>query len=328
MPFPSTQLTTLRPELGVSLQEFDFVLDRGGFIGLKIFPTKEVQTAADKFGVIPLEVILNEVNTERASNGTYNMDDIKFRDMNWSTQDRGLAMPVDHRNAKLFEDYFDAEQFTRDLVLDRVLRAMERRIAAKVFNSTTWNGASLTTAAANDKEWSEWSAALPIDDVENAREKVYDGTGMWPNALIINRKVFNNLRNCEQVLDRIASQGAGESIKASKVTVEQIANVFALDYVFVAGGSRNTAKEGQSAVVSQIWSSEYAMVACVATDDNVANPCLGRTFHWGEDGSTIGGTVESYEAPDRRGHVIRCRMETDELVIQKECAHLISNITK
>jgi hypothetical protein len=156
---------------------------------------------------------------------------------------------------------------------------------------------------------------------------VYDGSGLWPNALVINHKVFRLLRNCSQVIDRIASSGAGSPTKASDITAEMLAQVFDLEYVIVAGASKNSAKEGATAAPAQIWSSLYAMVCRVATSSDFREPCIGRTFHWSEDGSSIGGMVETYRDEAVRGEIVRVRHDVDEVVLYPEAGHLLSNIT-
>lgn len=194
-----------------------------------------------------------------------------------------------------------------------------------MFNSTTWNGASLTTGITH--EWDDATNAVPITDVEAAVNKIYDNSGLWANALIINRKVFRNLRNCDSVIDRINSAGAGNPSKARDVTVEMLKAVFDLDYIFVAGSSKNSAAEGQTASPAQIWSDEYAMVCRVATTNDMQEPCIGRTFHWSEDGSQIGGAIEEYEDPRVRGRIVRVRHETDEVIMYPQAGHLLSNVT-
>jgi hypothetical protein len=106
-----------------------------------------------------------------------------------------------------------------------------------------------------------------------------------------------------------------------------LAQVFDLDFVIVAGSSKNGAVEGQAAAPSQIWSGEYAMVCRVATTNDMREACVARTFHWSEDGSSIGGTIEEYEEPQSRGKIIRVRHDTDEVVMYAQAGHLLSNIT-
>ena len=158
-------------------------------------------------------------------------------------------------------------------------------------------------------------------------QAIYDASGLWSNALIINKKVFRNLRECDQVRDRIASSGAGDPTKAQDVTVNMLKAVFDLDYIFVGGGTKNSATEGQTATPAQIWSGEYAMVCKVATGADVREPCLGRTFHWSADGSTAGGMIESYRDENVRSDVIRVRHDVHQKVLVTEAAALLKNVT-
>jgi hypothetical protein len=68
------------------------------------------------------------------------------------------------------------------------------------------------------------------------------------------------------------------------------------------------------------------MLCKVAKTNDVREVCIGRTFHWTKDGSSIGGTVEQYREEKVRGDVFRCRHQTGEKVINKECGHLLTGL--
>lgn len=325
MPSPSSSLATQRPDLAESFMEFDLAMDQAGFIANRVFPAIEVGSQAGTFGKIPVEQLLQQRDTKRAPGSGYARGKFTFQTSTYATEEHGAEEPVDDREAKMYAEYFNAEQIASLRAYSSVLRNAEQRVASAVFNATTWTGSSLTTAVGT--EWSTIATAVPITNVEAAVNKVYDGSGLWPNALVVNRKVFRNLRNCAQVIDRIDSSGAGSPSKASDITADMLAQVFDLDYVIVAGASKNSATEGQSATPAQIWDSEYAMVCRVSDSMDFRDPCIGRTFHWGEDGSSIGGQVESYRDETVRGDVIRVRHDVDEIVLYPQAGHLLSNIT-
>lgn len=322
---PSTSLATLRPELAGSFMEFDLAMDRRGFIANQVLPVMEVALASGDFGKIPIEELLQKRTTLRGSSGDYARGHWNFTKDSFATEEHGAEEPVDERDAKLYAEYIDAEMISSERAIDIVLRNFEQRVSDLIFNATTWTGASLTTGITN--EWDDVTNAVPITDVEAAVQKVYDNSGLWPNALIINRKVFRNLRLVDQITARIAATGAGDRIRASDITMKQLAEVFDLQHIIVAGGSKNTADEGQSATLSPLWSDEYAMVCKIAEGQDIKEPCIGRAFHWGEDGSNIGGAVESYRDEAVRADIMRARMETDEKVLYTEMGHLLSNIT-
>lgn len=325
MPSPSTSLATLRPDLADSLMEFDLAMDQRGYIASQVFPVVDVQSQAGVFGIIPVEQLLQQRDTKRSPGSGYNRGKFTFTTSSYACEEHGAEEPVDDREAQMYAEYFDAEVISTARAYNAVLRAHEERVASAVFNATTWNGAALTTGITN--EWDDFTNAVPLTDVEAAVQKIYDNSGLWANALIINYKVFRNLRNCDQVIERIQSAGAGDPTKPSDVTVQMLAQVFDLPYILVAGGSKNGAKEGAAVDPEQIWSGEYAMVCKIATSSDFREACIGRTFHWSADGSSIGGTVESYREEQTRSDIIRVRHDVDEIVLYKEAGHLLSNIT-
>lgn len=319
---PSASLATLRPELG-TMYEFDLEMDRRGFIATRVAPVLEVGSQAGVFGKIPVEQLLETPETSRAPGSNYSRGNWKFTSASYATEEHGREEPVDDREARMYQQYVDAEMVATSRAYDAVLRNAEIRMASLIFNATTWG--ALTTAVGT--EWSTAATATPIANIKTACESVWTQCGLWPNALIVTRHVFRNLRVCAEVIAAIAASGAGDKATQGRVTEQQLAEVFDLPYIIVAGGTKNTANKGQAATFDKIWDDEYAMVCRIAETNDVREPCIARTFHWGEDGSSIGGTVESYRDEAIRGDIIRVRHDVDELVMYTECGHLLSNIT-
>ena len=322
MPAPTSTLSTLRPDLAASFTQFDLEMDRRGFIATQLLPVIEVPNQAGNFGRIPLDQLLQNRNVDRAPGGGYNRGNFTFDPMTFATQERGAEEPVDDREAQMYRNYFDVEQIAAMRALDAVLRAQEVRVAAQIFNTTTWTGATLTTAVAN--AWSDATNGTPITDVEAAVRKVYTNSGIWPNALVISKKKFRDIRLSSQVKTLIAATGAGFPIRAQDITVEMLKAVFDLPYILVAGSSKNTATEGQTATPDQLWDSTKGMVCRVAETNDIREPCLGRIFHWGEDGSTVGGTVETYRDETKRSDVVRVRHDVQEQTLYVQMGHLLT----
>ncbi len=100
-----------------------------------------------------------------------------------------------------------------------------------------------------------------------------------------------------------------------------------MDNILVAGGTKNTANEGQSASLSEIWDDEYCWIGRVATTADFREPCIGRIFHWAGDGSQEEGLVESYRDETVRSDIVRVRHDVDEVVLHTACGGLLDNIT-
>jgi hypothetical protein len=322
MPNPSSSLATLRPDLAASFEAFDIEAEKLGYVARKVFPTVDVASQAGNFGKIPLAQLLQNRDTKRAPGSGYARGNFKFDTSTYSCEEHGAEEPVDDREAKMYAEYFDAELIATQRAYNAVLKNAEQRVADAVFNTTTWTGSSLTTDVSGTP-WATIASAVPLTNVEAAVQKVYDNSGLWCNAMVINKKVFRNLRNTSQVIDRVASSGAGNRNLASDITVQMLCEAFDLEYIIVAGGSKNTAAEGQSATPGQIWSSTYAMICKVATGADFREPCIGRTFHWSADGSSIDGAIETYRDETVRGDVVRVRHDVDEIVLYPQAGHLL-----
>ncbi len=324
MATPTAAPPTLRPDLA-EFMEFDLENERRGYVALQVLPPVEVSLQADNPGKVPLETLLQEADTRRNDRGTYNRITTKFETFAYATNENGIEVPIDEREKNRYQHLIQIDQISNAKAWGVVSRNHEIRVANLVFNTTTFTGSSLTTAITN--EWDDFTNAVPITDVEAAVKKIYDNSGLDANALVINKQVFRNLRNCDQVVERIQSAGAGDKTKARDITIEMLKEVFDLDHIIVAGASKNTANEAKAATPTRIWSGEYAMVCRISTSADMRDPCLGRTFHWSEDGSLIGGTIEEYEEVQSRARIIRVRHDTDEVIMYPQAGHLLSNIT-
>lgn len=326
MPSPASSDAVLRPDLGLALQEYNALADLKGFISLRVLPVFESDVQSSSFARIPIEALLQNPEVDRAPGAAYNRGDWEYENDSFATKERGWEEPVDDRESRIYARYFDSEVVAAMRAQSFVLRAAEIRAAAALFNAVTFTPTAVTN------EWDDFENAKPINDVEASVRRVWAKCGLWPNALIVDRLVFRNLRNCEQIIERINSQGAGNRTTAEDITAAMLATVLDLEEVIVAGSPtgnavKNAANVAKSVSISSIWSGEYAMTARIARSNDIQEPCLGRTIHWGEDGSEIGGRYESYYSNERRSNIIRYRHDVEEKIFMPEAADLMSNIT-
>ena len=320
MPSPTSSLATQRPDLEASLEEFSLAMDSEGFIAHRVLRHTSVGSQAGKFGKIPIEQLLKGGSTNRAPGAGYSRGDWKFEPASYATDEHGWEEPVDDREAQMYANYFDAEVISTQRAQRIVLENQEKRVAAMIFNTSTYTPTAVTN------EWDDATNATPIADVESKVQGIYDASGLWPNAMVITKKVFRNLRNVAEIVDRIKYQGFVDA-RPETITVEALAAALAIDNILVAGGTKNTANEGQNASLSPIWSGEYAWIGRVATSDDFREPCVGRIFHWDADGSQPRGTVETYRDETVRSDIVRVRHDVDEVELHTASAGLLSNIT-
>lgn len=310
---------TLRPDLAETLMQFDLDANRNGLVGQQIAPIIEVDVPLGQYGVIPKEEMLKEHDTRRQSDGSYKRGTGKGGKDSFATAEHGFEEPVDQREAIVFGGWWDAEALATERTRDVVLRNYDKRIVDMVTDTGT-----VANGGVGSGVWSG-AGAKPIDDIKAARIARRLVTGYVPNAMALDWEAFEQLRDCPQVIDRLKYAGF-DNPNRDNINEIVLAQAFGLDQVIVAGAVRNTANEGQAAVLAAQWPRTMALLFTKSTSRNTLRPRFANTFHWGGDGSTVGATFESYYSVDRRQHMIRHRFETGEKLVYKDLGYLITGI--
>ncbi|MEM8493764.1 MAG: hypothetical protein AAF663_00070 [Planctomycetota bacterium] len=312
-PSPSKTLATLRPDLGGSFMEFDLEANMNGFIGLSVFTPIEVDYPADTFGRVKMSSLLKQVpNTERAPGSTYARDRFEFEDDSYKTRDNGVEYPIDDRNNRAHRNYINAELAAARKGRNTVLTAHESRVSAAL-------AASTNTTGVVGGAWSAVATCKPLDDVDAAIAAMWD-RGIIANTLVISWKLYRFLRRASQLTVRLEQTNQAQP---SVIRDTQLAELFDLDQVLIAGGR----KLGSTASsVRGLWSDTEAYVTRVDNSIDIEEPCVGRTLHYSDDGSALGGVIEEYRDESRRSNMIRTRMDTDEKTLFPEAIQKITGV--
>lgn len=319
---PNPSSAQYRPDLrGAVAEEWDASGEVDYYIADKVLPMADVPHAAGTYRRIPRENYLKNVNDARAADGTYEQGEFNDEEAAFVTQERGFEIPVDANANAQAAIYFDAERAASRMVLSTLYRQHEKRVAAKLFNATTFSG--LTDDVGT--EWSTAASATPITDVKEKAEVVRQNCGMKPNTLVISAAVAVNLSECSQVLNRM--NGGATVNTPAKATMAVIAQLMEIDRIVVGGGLKNTANEAKDASLADIWDDEYALLCYVNPNPSLFSAQLGATWHWGGDGSQKDFLLESYFSEPHRSNVIRGRRQVGPDVQYPEFGYLLGNIT-
>lgn len=323
---PTTATFQTREDLGLTYEEFDLAMNQEGFIGHRVLPLLPRSQPNGKFPRIPLEQQLQNLDTKRNPDGTYKRSTREWADDNYETSEHGLEATIDDRTVKRYDDIIDAEVFEGQVIENALLMSYEREVAALMFNATTFSGRT----AGVTNEWDDLGAATPVTDVNTRIDSVRLACGVKPNALVVNDQVFRNLIRCDQVINNLKYQGFQDA-RPGEISRQALAISLNLEEVIVAEGLYNTVEPGRSAVLADIWSNEYALLARVAKTRNPMERCIGRTFMWSEEGATdgerMGVVAETYYEENRRGGTLRRRTDWGLKLLHVECGYLLSNIT-
>tara|TARA_B100000949_G_scaffold157018_1_gene138083 strand:- start:3579 stop:4553 length:975 start_codon:yes stop_codon:yes gene_type:complete len=321
MASPTNSLPTQRGDLADSFYEFDLENQNRQYIGDQVFPVVEVSSQSGQFGILPVEELLQDRAVERAPHSGYSRGDFTFDTVNYSTKELGCEAQVDDRENTMYSSFFSASMIATSRAFNAVMGQTERNVADAVMNTSTWTGSALTSTA--DASWLEKGTDV-IGDVEKAARKIYDNSGLWPNTIVMSRKIFRAIRANTAIIDRSKGQDF-QDVRATTLNERAMALIFDVDKVLVGGAARNSANEGAEASISSIWNDDRVMVCVTANTPDFKEPCIGRQFHWSADGSDHAGVVEQYRDENVRSEIFRVRRDATEVILYKEAGHLLTN---
>jgi hypothetical protein len=347
MASPSTAIT--RFDLSIAYAEFNLLNNMKKFIGLKVLPALAVAQEASDFLKIKIASYLTAVeDTRRAPKASYARDSFEWTTDSYALEEHGVEETVDDAEVERYGDIIRVEQIALWRAINRVLLRLEYDIAAAVFNTSTWTGSSLTTAAA--VPWTTAATADPIADIDAAHLKVNSNCGEDANALVLTKKAFTAMirtTRVEALLKYDASRIAGRTqqrsatMKQREQDCQRPLAALQVDQIIVARGFKNTADKGQTASLSRMWDNTMAML-CVVHDDGIGgdlenpSPQIGRTLFStkndeplpGQDDAGLGSLIiDEYREENVRGSVLRPRNKRQVKILHPECGHLLTSVT-
>lgn len=313
---------TPRADWGEAMWEF--YLNSADYIGAQVLGVKPTGVKAATYSKVTRESILRQRNVKRGSGDNYNRDDIELEDQAYACEEYGIELSLDQSKRNEFINDFDADSAYMAMSSEIIMNAMERRIAAAVFNTTTWTGAHLTTEASN---WQNNSATIK-NDVIKAAEKSRKLTGKMPDTMIINRRTLNYILNNDEIIDlrNVSEQSSLSIIRGS------LPGIFGLEQILVGNAMTSTLDEGvafsASSNTSYIWGNAITAGSPLAmickTHNSLSDPGIGLIPHWTTDAPQL-FTMETYWDEDRRANVYRCRQQVDEVIHDASFGHLLYN---
>lgn len=289
------------------------------FIGDKIFPHYEVDGRTGDypfFEMGPAE-LASDLSSERGSTGTYNRVTRAFKMESYRTIDRGLEELIDDDDRRANDKFFDQEVLAAQLTQRNVRLGLERRVAAKLFDTGVFTA---TSAAVNYTNANIATVDFPRD-LMAAIDRL-DDKGVKANTIVASGPVINLIKRTTRFQNWIKSYNMGDP---TQVTNERMVRSFADDYgisqLLVGRASYNSSKTKKTPTLAKIWPNTHIWIGEVKDGDPYAGGA-GRTLTWTDTGGIW--AVESYRDDERRSDVVRVRHNTDEKVVDPNAGELIT----
>lgn len=155
----------------------------------------------------------------------------------------GLVTKDDYRNVEL---PFRAEE-DEVLGLSTILWLEKEQALASALTSTSVLTQNVTLSGTG--QFNDYANSDPLSKFKDARLAVRNGCGLPPNAAWMDWQVANTLAYHPGILDAL---GYSKN-RAGQLSPDELAKAMGIEKLFIAKAMYNSAKEGQSDVLSPVW---------------------------------------------------------------------------
>lgn len=284
--------------------------DQAQYVGSKIFPFVEVESASGKYFKFDTDNEAMRMTEDKLANSAEASEvDWSNSEDNYICQDRALRSPVAHNDEDQAD--FNQKEETTIILTDKFLLAHENRVKAKL------DGIDASRKDTPSKKWTD-STATVAQDLETARGMVTKGA----NTVIIPKIVMQKIKFHPNLLESIKYTNKGV------VTQEMLAALLGVDYVYVPDVEVNTAVKGKSPSLTQLWG-KNVYFAYVAPRPGQRTESAGYTFSRKFSGGVNGFRVREWEE-EKRGlggsTMIQIEASTDEKIVSERCLFVLTNV--
>jgi|TARA_S200002703_G_scaffold152783_1_gene153571 hypothetical protein len=279
------------------------------FVGTQILPIRNVGTKNGDYPIFESDQFDLNDSKVRSAGSAFARRDFDYNKQSYATVQYALeGVLPDEDESKANDDGISdatgaiAQKLQRDLMVGHELRVSTAMSGASFGSITPGNG-SLSNAA-----------ATPIKDVQNAVEEL-NSDGFFGLTLVIEHSLYNAFLNSDEV--RAIYSGSGLYLNKP-----QLQDALGVDNIIICPTRYNSAKKGQSASRSRIWSNTEYYVAQIAGGE-FSNGGIGRTLAYSPDGGAF--TAETYRDEPIKSDVLRVYMSTDEVIINTNAGRQIAS---
>lgn len=249
----------------------DFAINYGqkaGFAASALFPYVNVNKESDKYAIFNKDRVLERIqNTLRAPRTAAKTIEWAVEFASYACAEHALASGVDDQERDNADTPIDPDQRATAAATAGILLDFENEVATKATTAANYPAGHSVTLAGVD-QWSDAAASNPKDDVDTAREKILDDSGVLPNTMLIPWVVVAKLKLHSDILD------AFKYTQGGVITEAMLASYFEIPNVVITAVLKNTAAEGQAAALSKVWGKDVV----IAFVDPNTSPLDGITF--------------------------------------------------
>lgn len=297
------------------MSNFSVMYANDEYIGERCMPAVPVAKRSDKYAVYPKRERFNFPDDTIGYRSSPNELEATRSTDNYSVVDYGYKNFLDLETAVNEDAPLNEMLDVLEAINEGIAYKREKRISDIVVTSGNYSG---NTAGAGTN-WNDATGGSIIADIQTAVSSLY--TGQSPTKIIgvcpigvWNSGIFNN----PALAERFKYTAGGATL------VQQVAQFFGLDELYVCKARTETANEGQTASYSRMWSTDVFAVLRVAVRPTTRSLHFGSTFRMNGDPFTSEWSDPSI---GKRGGIwARVSVSEDHKIVAGDAGYLITSI--
>ncbi|MBM3365364.1 MAG: hypothetical protein FJY48_06595 [Betaproteobacteria bacterium] len=303
---------------GVVEQAKDF---ESNLIGTRVMPILNVPLRAGQYPCFKLKEgqLLKSDVKNRTPYSTYARGTRSFTQETYTAEEYGYEEAVDDTVALDVSRFFDAEVVAAKLCLRKLLLAHELRVAAQIFNTSTFTTTNSSTAYTT-ANLATFDVGL---DVESAIDRILAlGESRDNLRVVMSNTVWTRIKASTKFQNRLRGTGLSTDtiLNASQ---QAAAEVFGVAEVLIGRASYDSAKEGLAFSSANVWSNSYIWVGSVTdASSGYFGGGTGFTLNWQEYGSPTG--VFTYRDESIKSDIVRAAHYVSEKVVNSNAAQIVA----
>ena len=173
---------------------------------------------------------------------------------------------------------FNVDNDARKFVDQKLLIKRDVLLAAEIFGTGKW--ATDVAGGTDFNQWDDWGSSNPVMDIEDGRDAIHSVTSFDPNAILLGRQVWRQLKHHPYLLELIKYTQRGV------LTQELIASLLEIDKLVIGQSLKATNVEGATAAYAYNYG-KHALLMYQVGNPGLLAPTAFLSFIWTRQGRSV-----------------------------------------
>jgi hypothetical protein len=207
----------------------------------------------------------------------------------------------------------NADKDSTENLTDRLLVRKEKDLADIVRSPSV-----ITQTATPTYTWDDGVNSVPFEDVKTAKTTIRSATGKEANTMMVSWDVLQELLIHPTILGRFP----GADMITQQMLLDNVSRLFGLERMLVGKAQYNSATEGQTDSLTDIWTSDV-IIAYIDPKPTQKSQTLGRTYQ----STKAQRKALKWRDPDRSAKKdwVSVSDKYDQKTVNAACAYLLDD---